>query len=72
MLHPTHRAPVQTLDLTGLPDQHREVLENCLAEAWRNFENGDPEAQTARDVAADVAQQLVSTYDVVTYPREDI
>lgn len=57
-------------DYLDLPPQHREVINNCIAEAWRNVDNGDPDAQSEADVAADVAQHLVDVYGVVTYPKE--
>lgn len=53
-----------------VPDYAEEVIEECIAEAWRNFDNGD--AHTPADVAADIAQRLVDCYNVVTYPREGI
>ena len=58
------------MEIEGLPPAHVSVLENCLAEAWRNLEQND--AMTERDVAEDIAQYLVDVYDVVTYPRENI
>lgn len=48
-----------------LPDAHRAVIDQCIAEAWRNKEQGD--ALLATDVAADVAQRLVTAYGVITY-----
>jgi TRAP-type C4-dicarboxylate transport system substrate-binding protein len=60
----------QDSDYTDLPPAHRTVLDECIAEAWRNVEQND--ALTERDVAADIAQRLVDVYDVVTYPREVI
>lgn len=52
----------------SLPEAHQKVLDECLAEAWRNVEQQD--AMTEADVAADIAQQLVRVYGVVTYPKE--
>jgi hypothetical protein len=53
-----------------LPEAHQKVLAVCEAEAWLNHETSD--VHTEADIAADIAQRLVDTYDVVTYPREDI
>ena len=51
--------------LSELPEAHQKVLANCVAEAWRNVEQND--ALTEADVAADIAQFMVSAYGVVTY-----
>lgn len=56
-------------DYDELPEQHRSVLDECIAEAWRNVEQND--ALDAEDVAADIAQRLVAVYGVETYPHED-
>lgn len=47
-----------------LPDQARTVIDECIAEAWRNVESGDTEAHTSADVAADIAQRLLDVYGV--------
>lgn len=54
-------------DYTDLPSAHREVLDACVAEAWRNIQDGD--AHEPADVAADIAQRLVDLYHVTTYER---
>lgn len=59
-------------DYDELPETHRTVIDECVAEAWRNIENGDAETQTSADVAGDIAQRLVDIYGVITYPREEL
>lgn len=48
-----------------LPPPAQRVVDECIAEAWRNTEQGD--ATTEADVAADVAQWLYRRYRVHAY-----
>lgn len=50
-----------------LPAGHRKVVDECIAEAWRNVEASD--AQTPRDIAADIAQRLADIYGITTHPK---
>jgi len=44
----------------SLPPAHQEVIDECIAEAWRNVEASD--ANTTADIAADIAQRLHYVY----------
>jgi hypothetical protein len=48
------------LDVADLPQPHRTVIAECIAEAWRNAEASD--AHGNADVAADIAQRLADLY----------
>ena len=53
-----------------LPNAHRAVIDECIAEAWRNVENSD--THTSADIAADIAQRLVVAYGVTVHPRDPV
>ena len=50
----------------ALPDEyapiaaHKTAIDECVAEAWRNYEQGD--ALGAADVAADIIRRLITLY----------
>lgn len=51
-----------SLNKDGLPAEHVSVIATCVAEAWRNYENGDSEAQSKSDIAVDIINQLQREY----------
>lgn len=55
-------------DLDDLPAPARQVITECVAEAWRATENGTTNGE---DVAADVAQWLHRVYGVVIVTEDD-
>lgn len=55
------------MNAATLPAAHRAVLDVCESEAWTNAESGDPDAQTAADVAADIVQRLYTEHRVIAH-----
>lgn len=50
---------------THLPEPARKVVDECIAEAWRNTEQND--GSTEVDVAADIAERLHFIYRVKSH-----
>jgi len=50
--------------ISDLPEAHQGVLTECIAEAWRNLEQGD--ALTQADIAADIIRRLTTVWPEVT------
>ncbi|MEO6159052.1 MAG: hypothetical protein ABIQ39_15655 [Ilumatobacteraceae bacterium] len=42
--------------IEDLPDEHLQVLSDCVSECWRNVENSD--VHTYADIAADIARYV--------------
>lgn len=47
-------------DIADLPAPHRQIVNDVIAECWRNVENSD--VHTVEDVAADVVRKLSHDY----------
>jgi hypothetical protein len=57
---------------SDLPVPHLEVLRECVAEAWRNAEQGLAGGRAEVDVAADIVRHLTDMYvGVVSHASEE-